>query len=170
MLPPLLLALPFRLQKRWAKTPWKEQWTLYADDTFLVGRHSRELNKILWTIEKHSSRYSMRLNKGKCVYINMGNKNTIKFQNGEELKKVEEADYLGAKITKKNLNRREVEERISKALEVCKKLKTFLKKTRCRFAWKLQVYNAVIVSKLIYGLETMWLNESLTKRLDAFQM
>ena len=27
---------------------------LYADDTFLVGKHSRELNKILWAIEKHS--------------------------------------------------------------------------------------------------------------------
>ena len=24
---------------------------LYADDTFLVGKHSRELNKILWAIE-----------------------------------------------------------------------------------------------------------------------
>ena len=65
---------------------------------------------------------------------------------------------------------REVEERISKALEVCKRLKTFLKKTRCRFAWKLQVNNAVIVSKLKYGHETMSLNESLIKRLDAFQM
>ena len=25
---------------------------LYVDDTFLVGKHSRELNKILWAIEK----------------------------------------------------------------------------------------------------------------------
>ena len=80
---------------------------------------------MLAAIEKHAGRYGMRLNSGKCVYINMGNKNKIKFQNGEELKKVEEADYLGAKITKKNLNRREVEERISKALEVCKKIEDF---------------------------------------------
>ena len=27
---------------------------IYADDTFLVGKHSRELNQILWAIEKHS--------------------------------------------------------------------------------------------------------------------
>ena len=45
---------------------------LYADDTFLVGKHSRELNRILAAIEKHSARYGMRLNKGKCMAINMG--------------------------------------------------------------------------------------------------
>ena len=112
----------------------------------------------------------MRLNKGKCVYINMGNKNTIKFKDGTELKKEEEADYLGAKTTKKNLNRREVEERISKALSVCNKLKPFLKKANCKKTWKIQVYNAVIISKLIYELETMYLNDSLIKRLDAFHM
>ena len=32
------------------------------------------------------------------------------------------------------------------------------------------MYNAVIVSKLIYGLETMYLNDSLLKRLDAFHI
>ena len=55
---------------------------LYADDTFLVGKRSRELNKILWAIEKHSARYGMRLNMGKCVAINMGVKSAIKFKNG----------------------------------------------------------------------------------------
>ena len=68
---------------------------LYADDTFLVGKRSRELNRILWAIEKHSSRYGMKLNKGKCVAINMGGKNVIKFKNGETMKQVEEATYLG---------------------------------------------------------------------------
>ena len=50
---------------------------LYADDTFLAGKHARELNKILHAIEKHSSRYGMKLNKSKCVHINMNNKNKI---------------------------------------------------------------------------------------------
>ena len=35
----------------------------------------------------------------------------------------EEATYLGAKITKKNLNRKEIDERIGKALRTCNKLK-----------------------------------------------
>ena len=32
------------------------------------------------------------------------------------------------------------------------------------------MYNAVIISQLVYGLETMYLNDSLFKRLDAFQL
>ena len=62
------------------------------------------------------------------------------------------------------------EERISKAFETCNKLKLFLKKASCETKWKMQVYNAVIISKLIHGLETMYPNDSPIKRLDAFQM
>ena len=84
---------------------------LYADDTFLVGRHSRELNKILWAIEKHSGRYGMKLNHGKCIYINMSTKNIIKFKNGTFMERKDEATYLDQKNTKKNLNKKEVDER-----------------------------------------------------------
>ena len=49
-------------------------------------------------------------------------------------------------------------------------LALFLKRANCKKEWKLQVYNAVIISKLIYGLETMYLNESQLKRLDAFHI
>ena len=79
---------------------------LYADDTFLIGKRSRELNKILWAIEKHSSRYGMRLNKKKCIYINMNVKNRIRLKDGMAMPTAEEADYLGAKITQKNLNKK----------------------------------------------------------------
>ena len=60
---------------------------LYADDTFLVGKHSRELNKILWAIEKHSERYGMKLNKTKCVYVNMNNNKNIKYKDGTAMPK-----------------------------------------------------------------------------------
>ena len=128
---------------------------LYADDTFLVGKHSRELNKILHAIEKHSLRYGMKLNKNKCVYINMNCNNQIKFQDGTHMPNETEATYLGAQITKKNQNKKEVDERICKALATCNKLKLFLKKAKCSKKWKLQVYNAVVISQLVYGLETL---------------
>ena len=86
------------------------------------------------------------------------------------MNKEQEADYLGAQIIKKNLNKKEVDARVSKALNTCNKLKIFLKKTRCSKIWKIQVYNAVFISQLIYGLETVYLNDSLIKRLDAFHM
>ena len=36
--------------------------------------------------------------------------------------------------------------------------------------WKLQVYNAIIVAQLTYGLSTVHLTPTLLARLDAFQM
>ena len=48
----------------------------------------------------------MRLNKKKCIYINMNVKNRIRFKDGTAMPNEDEADYLGAKITKKNLNKK----------------------------------------------------------------
>ena len=83
---------------------------------------------------------------------------------------VNEVDSLGAKLTKKHLTRRELENRLGKAMMTVKKLKDFFTKANCNVAWKLQVYNAVIVSRLLYGLESLELIDSLKTRLDAFQI
>lgn len=63
----------------------------------------------------------------------------------------------------------EINNRLSKALTTCGKLKEFLKKTKCPIKWKYQVYNAIIVSQLLYGLNTINITEAVFKRLDAFQ-
>ncbi len=86
------------------------------------------------------------------------------------MKQEDEATYLGGVISKQALSRTEVESRVKKALETCRKLNIFFKKDNCRNNWKLQVYNAVIISRLTYGLETLNLNDALLKRLDAFHM
>ena len=53
----------------------------------------------------------MKLNKKKCIYINMNVKNRIRFKDGMAMPLAEEADYLGAKLTKKKLNKREINAR-----------------------------------------------------------
>ena len=67
--------------------------------------------------------------------------------------KKDEATYLGAEITKKNLHRKEVYEQINKAPRTCKEIKVFLRKTTVYKKWKMQVYNAVVISQFVYGLE-----------------
>ena len=49
-------------------------------------------------------------------------------------------------------------------------MKTFWYKTNCSHKWKIQVYNAIIVSQLTYGLSTVQMTPVMLKRLDAFQM
>ena len=90
----------------------------------------------------------------------MNGKANIHFTDGSKLKNDEEAKYLGGVITRRLLTRKELEARISVAFVTAKKLKLCFKRTRCSDSWKLQVYNAVLISKLLYGLETIELLDS----------
>eukprot|EP00972_Heterocapsa_arctica_P080433 11853521-Heterocapsa_arctica.AAC.1 len=49
------------------------------------------------------------------------------------------------------------------------KLNTFWTKSPSSTKWTLRVYDAVIVSKLLHGLEALSLTESDRKKVDAFQ-
>lgn len=50
------------------------------------------------------------------------------------------------------------------------KLGVFWKSAACSVKWKLIIYDAVIRSKLVYGLCTTALTQAQIKRVDAFQM
>ncbi len=64
----------------------------------------------------------------------------------------------------------ELNNRMNIALRACNKLKTFWYKTDCTHKWKLQVYNAVIIAQISYGMNTVQLTQAMLNRLDAFQM
>ena len=102
--------------------------------------------------------------------MDMNTKAAVKFADGTAVKSVEEAEYLGSVMTSKHLTRKELERRLRKALVTCMKLKTFWRKAVCSVAWKLKVYNAVDVSKLTYGLDSLQLIDSLKTRINAFQI
>ena len=99
----------------------------------------------------------------------MNIKSDVRFRDGTRVKQVEEAIYLGGSINTAAKYDKELQRRISIALATCKQLNVFRRGAGCSKKWKLQVYNAV-VSQLIYGLETLYLNDSLIKRLNAFHI
>ena len=67
-------------------------------------------------------------------------------------------------------HRAEVESRISFSMITWKCMHVFFKNARCPTRWKLIVYNSVIRSKLLYGLETLELTKPLMSKLEAFQV
>ena len=56
------------------------------------------------------------------------------------------------------------------ALATCNQLKTFWYKTKCSYKCKLQVYNAVMVAQLTYGLSMVQPKPAMLHKMDAFQM
>ena len=143
---------------------------IYADDTMLIGKRAREINILIAEIEKQSSKYNLKLNYKKCNYVAMNGKAHIHFSDGKPMTEVEKATYLGGEINNNAGRLSELNNRINKALVTCNRLKTFWSKTNCSYKWKLQVYNAIIVSQLTYGLSTVQLTPCMLSRLDAFQM
>ena len=59
----------------------------YADDTIIFSTDNRALNELLKLTELFSGKYGLRLNKDKCVAIQMNNDGVVHFENGEPQKK-----------------------------------------------------------------------------------
>jgi hypothetical protein len=66
--------------------------------------------------------------------------------------------------------KREVNKRIGECYITWKKLETYWKHSDCSVKQKLIVYDAVIRTKLIYGLESVQVNDEMEKKIDAFQL
>jgi hypothetical protein len=143
---------------------------LYADDTLIIAKNARNARKYLHIIEDESTYLHLALNHGKCNYISYHNQGTINFKDGTPMTKTEQATYLGATISKHSNAETEVRKRITATMPILKKLDTFWCKAECNQKWKLLVFNAVIVSKLLYGLETIEPNNSVNNLIDIFQL
>ena len=143
---------------------------LYADDTMLVTQDTRSMHRILHAIEAESAYCGLELNKGKCNVIAMNGKNKIKFSDGSELKHESQVTYLGGTITKDvNINT-EVMDRIASATNVWRSLDTFWKHTKCANRTKMIIYDAVVKTRLLYGLETVELTKNQHSKLNAFHL
>eukprot|EP00973_Karenia_brevis_P086978 12061335-Karenia_brevis.AAC.1 len=73
-------------------------WTdlLYADDTLLIMKSTQQMNKLIWQIEIESEYYNLKLNKDKCIILEMKGTFNVRFRDNVPLKKKDHAKYLGA--------------------------------------------------------------------------
>ena len=78
--------------------------------------------------------------------------------------------YLGTEISSSCNPREEIQRRINITNPALKKLELFWSKASCNPKWKLQVYNAVVISRLLYGLENIDGTEAVNNMLDTFQL
>ena len=63
----------------------------------------------------------------------------------------------------------EIRNRLAMITRTCCQLKPFWNKANTSTTWKLQVFNAIIKTGLMYGRETMQLTHNEMGKIDAFQ-
>ena len=123
---------------------------LYADDTFLFGTHTQNINKLLAEIQSESAYYNLKLNLEKCINLTANRKqSTIKFADGTPVPRKHKATYLGAILTDTICNTTEINSRIAACNATANKLKLFWTKSDVPEFWKLRVLDAIINSKII---------------------
>ena len=111
----------------------------------------------------------MKLNQKKCILLKMNSIQNVYYIDGEALPIADSAAYLGTCMTAKADPHAEVSSRIASTGQVLAKLDMFWKRAPVSTSWKLRVHDAVITSKLLYGLESASLTKADLARLDAFQ-
>ena len=93
----------------------------------------------------------------------------IKFKNGEQVPTDESTTYLGVKISQEASSQSELMSRMRTCNATWRKLGIFWKCSACPLGVKLRIYDAIIRSKLVYGLESLHLSEGQRQKMNAFQ-
>ena len=94
----------------------------------------------------------------------------MKFSSGERLERASSAEYLGVLLNTKAAIEEELYTRIRKAAVTWKKLKPYWRKSVATKRNNILIYNALIKSKVIYGLESAELKTSGLEKLSRFQL
>ena len=84
----------------------------YADDTIVTSRSKAACEELLEQIERISGQYGLKLNKDKCVNLNMNTEEQQTFRGGQQLVAAEEATYLGDTLNRRANAAQEVDKQI----------------------------------------------------------
>ena len=91
------------------------------------------------------------------------------FMNGQELEEVSAFKYLGATLTKDSRSTVEIKSRIAIATSTMAKLDKIWRNKEIRFASKMRLYRALVLSTLLYGCESWIMSAETTKKVQTFE-
>ena len=141
---------------------------VYADDTMLLGSSASDVQKHLDAVVSVGRSYGLELNLGKTLLLRINGKSQIYGSDGNALKVCEEAVYLGGMISCDGRSSAEITRRLGEARSTFLNLVAIWKHANLTSARKKEVFDACVVSKLLYGLESNWVLQVERDKLDAF--
>ena len=92
------------------------------------------------------------------------------FSDGSEVPNKREAKYLGCTLHIKADAKREINKRVKDCMVTLHKMHIFFYNSDNTIARKLQMFNAILRAKIMYGLETAVLTAAELNKLDVFQL
>ena len=142
---------------------------LYADDTLVIGAAEGRVQELLDSIATIGGNYSMELHWSKFQLLQVNGTYRLSAPDGSVIAPSEVMTYLGAAIYADGGVKSELNRRIGTAWADFSKLARLWRHTSLTRTRKLQIFNAVIASRLLYSLNSAWLNVAEIRRLNGFQ-
>ena len=141
---------------------------LYADDTLLLGSCVGDVEALARAVERAGAEYGMSLHWGKTQALNVRSSEHLHAPDGALIKSRGSLLYLGGLITEDGRIDSELSRRIGSAASDFRLLRQVWSHTDISRERKLHYFEAFIMSKLMYGLSSVWLTSSQQRRLDGF--
>ena len=142
---------------------------LYADDTLVIDTDARRAQLYMDCIRAGGEEYGLSFNwkKLECLAVRHGG--TVHKADGAAVTPKASMKYLGSLLTETGRIGTELNQRLGAATSVFNELERVWKHASITRHRKIEIFNACVVTKLTYGLESAWLNKLECRRLDAYQ-
>ena len=142
----------------------------YADDTALLSTTPTGLEKLIKSVKEHSDEKGLFLNikKTKIMDIDKCKKEAKIAIDGEEIERVSNFEYLGARIEANGKSTPEIRRRLAMATTRLTKMISIWK-GQCKKT-KLRVLETVVFPTALYGCEAWTINNTDAKRITSFEM
>jgi hypothetical protein len=144
----------------------------FADDIAVLAEKEVDLQGMVNRIATESTRMGMKINTGKTEvqHIGLPKCNAAITIDKDDLKQVEEFVYLGGNMSEDATTTQDLKRRVGLACGAMQKLCPIWKAKDIRVSTKLRVYEALVLSILMYNSETWTLREEDKNRLRVFEM
>ena len=167
----------FDLRRLQAKTKTSMellQETLFADDCSLNAHSEADLQTMLDHFSEASKLFGLTISIGKTEVLHQPAPRTFPPPpnitiDGTSLNNTANFKYLGSTISADGAIDKEIDSRINKASQALGRLRhKVLNQHNIKISTKIKVYNAVVLSSLLYGSETWTLHRKHIKKLEQF--
>jgi len=144
----------------------------FAGDIAVLAEKKVDLQGKISRIANESTRMDMKINTGntEVQHIGVPKINAAITIDQDELKQVEEFVYLGGNMSEDATTTQDLKRRVGLACGAMQSLNPIWKAKDIRISTKIRVYDALVLSILMYNSETWTLREADKNRLRVFEM
>ena len=145
---------------------------LYADDAAIVAHDNDTLQHMMNNLSEACKLFSLTISVKKTETLSQGTEMPANITlNGEALKNVDKFTYLGSTISASLNLDEELNSRIGKAATAFSKLgKRAWENKMLTIKTKVMIYQACVLTALLYGSESWTLYSNQEKKLNSFHM